>query len=191
MYTIEYYKTKREKSEIKEPEYLSENKRMNYLMRRRYLHQKDLIDKCWNVKSLTIDLKDIDHILQDKSLRLLSSLHARVKRLKIDDSISTITILNNNDVNLSYIYEIINCKWMVNANEELNNLDVLTTTQKLVTLIDQYDKETDEKRKIIMKDEIGLIKYYMDTIVSQCNNKENNNITLKLGKHFIRKRTID
>ena len=115
------------------------------------MHQKDLIDKCWNVKSLTIDLEDINHILYDKSLRHLFSLYARVKRLNIDDSISTITILNNNIVNLSYIYEIINCKWMVNANEELNNLDVLITAQKLVTLIDQYDKETDEKRRKIIR----------------------------------------
>ncbi len=187
MYTIEYYKTKREKSEIKEPEYLSENKRMNYLMRRRYLHQKDLIDKCWNVKSLTIDLKDIDHILQDKSLIRLFSLYARVKRLKTDDSISTITILNNNSVNLSHIYEIINCKWMVNVNEELNNLDILMAAQKLLTLIEQYDNETDEKRRKIIKDEIGLIKYYIDTIVNKCNNKENNNMALKLDNHFIRK----
>ena len=187
MYTIEYYKTKKEKSEIKEPEYSSDNKRIDFLRQRRHLHQKELIDKCWNVKSLTIDLEDINHILYDKSLRHLFSLYARVKRLNIDNSISTITILNNNIVNLSCIYEIINCKWMVNANEELNNLDVLITAQKLVTLIDQYDKEADEKRRKIIKDEIGLIKYYMDTIINKCNNKGNSNMTLKLGNHFIRK----
>ena len=41
MYTIEYYKAKKEKPAIKEPEYSSDNKRINHMMRRRYLHQKD------------------------------------------------------------------------------------------------------------------------------------------------------
>ena len=42
MYTIEYYKTKREKPIIKEPEYSYDNRLMNIMMYKRYLHQKDL-----------------------------------------------------------------------------------------------------------------------------------------------------
>ncbi len=105
MYTIEYYKTKKEKPTIKKP--------------------KDLVDKCWNIKSLTIDIEDIKHIIQDRGLQHLFSLYARVKRAKFDENINSITILNNNSINLSYIYEIINCEWMVNANGDLNNLDML------------------------------------------------------------------
>ena len=143
MYTIEYYKTKKEKPTIKEPEYSSDNRRLNYMMRRWYLHQKDLIDKCWNIKSLTIDIEDINHIIQDKRLFKLYSLYAKVERAKFDKNINSITILNNNSVNLSFIYEIINCEWMVNADVDINNLDVLKLTRHLLELLDRYDKSTD------------------------------------------------
>ena len=182
MYTIEYYKTKKEKPTIKEPEYSSNNK----MMRRKYLHQKDLIDKCWNIKSLTIDTEDINHIIQDKRLQRLFSLYARVKRANFNESIDSIIILNNNSINLSYIYEIINCEWMVNANEELNNLDVLKIVRRLLKLTEQYEKATEQKTKRTIKDEIELIKYYMDTIINKNNNNKTDTKTLKLGNHFIR-----
>lgn len=167
MYTIEYYKTKKEKPTIKEP--------------------KDLVDKCWNIKSLTIDIEDIKHIIQDRKLQHLFSLYARVKRAKFDENINSITILNNNSINLSYIYEIINCEWMVNANGDLNSLDVLKLTRRLLTLMDRYDRATEQTVKRTIKDEIELIKYYMDTIINKYNhnNKATDTKTLKLGNHFI------
>ena len=186
MYTIEYYKTKREKPKIKEPEYLNNNRIINYMMKRRYFHQKDLIDKCWNIKSLTIDMEDINHIIQDRKLQHLFSLYARVKRAKFDENINSITILNNNNINLSFIYEIINCEWMVNTEVELNDLDILKTVRRLLELIDQYDKTTEQKTQRTIKDEITLIKYYINTLLNKNNN---NKITdtkkLKLGTHFI------
>lgn len=191
MYTIEYNKTKKEKPTIKQPEYSSDNKRRNYMMRRRYLHQKDLINKCWNIKSLTIDIEDIKHIIQDRRLQYLFSLYERVKRANFDESINSITILNNNRINLLYIYEIIKCEWIVNANDDLNNLDVLKITRRLLTLMDRYDREREQKKKRIIKDEIELIKYYMDTIINKHNynnNKETDTKTLKLGRHFIRRK---
>ena len=190
MYSIEYYKTKKEKPTIKEPEYSSDNKRINYIMRRRYLHQKDLINKCWNIKSLTIDIEDIKHIIQDRRLQHLFSLYARVNRANFDESINSITILNNNSINLLYIYEIINCEWMVDANKELNNLDVLKTASRLLALMEQYDKLNEQRRKRTIKDEIDLIKYYMDTIINKYNhnnNKATDTKTLKLGNNFIRR----
>ena len=131
MYSIEYYKTKKEKPTIKEPEYSSDSKRINYMKRRWYLHQKDLIDKCWNIKSLTIDIEDINHIKADKRLRKLFSLCGRVERAKFDESINSITILNNNSLNLMFIYEIINCEWMVNQEEMLDSLDTLKISKQL------------------------------------------------------------
>ena len=190
MYTIGYYKTRKEKPTIKEPEYSSDNKRINYMKRRRYLHQKDLIDKCWNIKSLTIDIEDIKHIIQDRRLQHLFSLYTRVKRTSFDESINSIIILNNNSINLLYIYEIINCEWMVDANKELNNLDVLKTASRLLALMEQYDKLTEQRRKQTIKDEIDLNKYYMDTIINKYNhnnNKATDTKTLKLGKNFIRR----
>lgn len=182
MYTIEYYKTKKEKPTIKEPEYSSDNKKM----RTRYLHQKDIIDKCWNIKSLTIDLEDIANIPKDKKLKHLFSLYARVGRTNIDNSIKSITILNNNSSNLSYIYEIINCKWMVNNNSELSNIEVLKVIKMFFELTEKYDKETDSTTKNNIKNEITLIEYYLSTLINKHNNNISNTRTLKLGAHWIK-----
>ena len=77
---------------------------------------------------------------------------------------------------------------MVNANEELNNLDVLKIVRRLLKLTEQYEKATEQKTKRTIKDEIELIKYYMDTIINKNNNnkKATDTKTLKLGNHFIR-----
>lgn len=189
MYTIEYYKTKKEKTTVKEMEYSNDNKKINYMIWKRNLHQNDLVEKCWNIKSLTIDIEDIEHIIQDKRLLKLYSLYAMVKRKNFDESINSITILNNNSANLAYIYEIINCEWMVNANEYLNNLDVLKLAKRLLTLIDRYDNTQDEKSKRAIKDKIELIKYYMDTIINKNNNEITDSKSLKLGNHFITRKS--
>ena len=113
------------------------------------------------------------------------SLYLRVKRANFDEDVKSITILNNNNVNLLYIYEIINCKWMVNYNEELNNLNLLNTVKRLLILIDQYEIVTDIKMKEKIINEIKLIKYYIDTILNKENDKTEFR-TLKLGKRFIK-----
>lgn len=184
MYVVNYYKKEREKPIIKEPVY-SNNNKTNSLLKRKYFYKKDLIDKCWNIKSLTIDIEDIKHIIYDGNAKHLLSLYLRVKRANFDEDVKSITILNNNSVNLLYIYEIINCKWMVNYNEELNNLNLLNTVKRLLILIDQYEIVTDIKMKEKIKNEIKLIKYYIDTILNKENNKTEFR-TLKLGKSFIK-----
>ena len=105
---------------------------------------------------------------------------------RFDDSINSITILNNNFTNKKYIYEIINCKWMINANEEISNKEIIIIVRKLLTLLEQYEKATDRNKKNI-KDEIDLIKYYLDTIINKSNEKTDSN-SIKLGKHFIKRK---
>ena len=190
MYTIEYYKTKKEKPTIKEPEYSSDSKRINYMKRRWYLHQKDLIDKCWNIKSLTIDIEDIKHIIYDRKLRKLYGLYAIVQRAKFDENINSITILNNNSANLMFIYEIINCGWMVNQEEMVDDLDTLKISRQLYNRMQEYDATNNPN---IKKDIEILIDYYINTIISKNKNEQESSVkTLKLGTHFIKpkKRTI-
>ena len=186
MYTIEYYKTKKEKPTIKEPKYSSNSKRINYMKRRRYLHQKDLIDKCWNIKSLTIDIEDIKYIIYDRKLRKLYSLYARVQRAKLDDNINSITILNNNSLNLMFIYEIINCEWMINQEEMLDSLDTLKISRQLYNRMQEYEATNNPK---IKKDIEILIDYYINTIIIKNKSEQEFGVkTLKLGKHFIRQK---
>ena len=153
------------------------------MMRRWYLHQKDLIDKCWNIKSLTIDIEDINHIIQDKKLFKLYSLYAKVERSKFDDNINSITILNNNSVNLMFIYEIINCEWLVNQEEMLDTLDTLKISRQLYTRMQEYEATNNSN---IKKDIEILIDYYINTIISKNIKEQESDVkTLKLGKHFI------
>ena len=185
MYTIEYYKTKKEKPIINEPEYSNDNRR-NYMNRKRYLHQKDLIDKCWNIKSLTIDIDDIKHIIYDRKLRKLYSLYARVQRAKLDDNINSITILNNNSLNLMFIYEIINCEWMINQEEMLDSLDTLKISRQLYNRMQEYEATNNPK---IKKDIEILIDYYINTIIIKNKSEQEFGVkTLKLGKHFIKQK---
>jgi hypothetical protein len=113
MYSIKYYKTERDKPKIKEP------KNYNYIETKRFLYQCDLIERCWNIKSLTIDLDDIKHVIYDDKCHNLFGLYARIGQINTSE-IHSITILNNNLTNLLYIYEIINCDWMINKNMEQN-----------------------------------------------------------------------
>ena len=178
MYTIEYYKNKKEKPIIKEPEYSSDSKRIKYMKRKWYLHRKDLIDKCWNIKSLTIDIEDIKHIIHDRRLRNLYSLYASVERAKLDENINSITILNNNSVNLMFIYEIINCEWMVNQEEMVDDLDTLKISRQLYNRMQDYDATNNQN---IKKDIEILIDYYIKTIINKNKNEQESGVkTLKL-----------
>ena len=184
MYTIEYYKTKRKKPEIKEIEYSGDAKR-DYLIRRIYNYQKDRIEKCWNIKSVTIDLEDLKYIKQSRETKYLPGLYRRLIRARYDKNVNAITILNNNSVNLSYIYEIVNCKWLVNADEDINNLDILNIVRDLLILLDQYDKAENAVQKQKLRSEIKMIKHYLDTVANKTDNKDPNTKIIKLGVNFI------
>jgi len=189
MYTVEYYKTKKEKPTIKNIKLISNNHSFNRIKERRYLYKKDKIEKCWNIKSLTIDIDDINKIIYDQRLIHLYSLYAIVtKKISSDNSITSITILNNNDLNLSYIYEIINCEWMVNSNENIDEIKIERMQNRLERLKKMYNNATSQKKKIGIEYNIYLISYYLDTIKkhNEISNKEKKNI--KLGKRFIKRK---
>lgn len=185
MYYIEYYKNERSKPTMEIPSYSSDNKKINSMERRRYLHRKNLIDKCWNIKSLTIDIADIKNVIYDDSLKHLLSLYARINSLNIND-IDSITILNNNNINLLYIYEIINCDWMINR-EKVDCFEELLV-EKIKTLnylINQYEKSKKQDDKVKLKNKIHLFKYWMNSLNTKNITQNSDEKVLKLGKHII------
>ena len=189
MYSIEYYKTKRAIQNPME----SKDIRIKHLMLNPYLDKNklDLIDKCLNIKSLTIDLEDLKHVMQDKKLKHIPGLFAIVNRniTSKDNDIDAITILNNNYSNWLFIYEILNCSWMVNKDEEVNNSDILKATSRFLYLTEQYDNIDNSYAKRRMKNEMDLIKYYLHTLIKKNNSSQivkPNSKTLKLGKRIIK-----
>ena len=192
MYSIQYYKKKRTKPTLEIPNFSSDRK-SNSMARVRYLHQKDVIDKCWNIKSLTIDIADIQNVIYDDSLKHLLSLYVRINRLNINE-INSITILNNNSINLLYIYEIINCDWMINRDEINYSEELLfKKIRELNHLMDKYENSKKQGDKIKLKNRIHLFKYWMNTFNKKNIAQKEEIKTLKLGKNIIKgsQRTIN
>lgn len=183
MYFIQYYKREK-KSILESPDCSSDSKKSNCMKRRRYLYQKELIDKCSNIKSLTIDLADIKNVIYDYNLNHLISLYARINRLKTT-GIDSITILNNNNINLLYIYEIINCEWMINKEEFTYSEElVVEKIKELNVLINQYEKSNKQGDKIKLKNKIHLFKYLINSTSSKEILQKENVKVLKLGKRI-------
>ena len=172
MYTIEYYKTKRERPVPKESGW----------------DRKEVTDICWNIKSLTIDKEDIEHIIYD--VKLVNDSHllplvARVRRASSYSDITSITILNNNIVNQLLIYEIINCEWMINR-DKINELDGLKVARNLCKYVMRYEHTNDALLKAKAK---SLLDHYMNTIMNLDKGEYKSDVEpLKLGKDLVRVR---
>ena len=188
MYSVEYYKTKKEKPTTIGPICFSENERVNFAMRRRYLRKLDMIEKCFNVKSLTVDLEDIYRISKDNKMRDLNSLIVKIGLAGLDDDVNAITIINNNRVNQLYIYSIINCEWMVDKDDAFDDINYLETVKNIYILMDRYNKEIDKKRREAIANEIELTRYFMDTHARKDNGYVDDVKSVRLGKRFIKKR---
>ena len=187
MYSIQYYKNKQIKSTLEISNSSSDNRKLNAIARVRDLHQKDLIDKCWNIKSLTIDIADIKNVIYDDRLNHLISLYTKINRLNINE-IDSITIINNNSINMLYIYEIINCDWMidkdkVNYSEEL----LLERIRELNHLIEKYEKSQTQSDKNKLKNRIHLFEYWMNSFNARNTTQKADIKVLKLGKHIIKR----
>ena len=183
MYTIEYYKTKKTFEEPKN----SKNLRIKHLISNKD-YDKNLVEKCLNIKSLTIDLEDIKYAMLDRKLRRLPGLYALINRIPTND-VNAITILNNNFYNSLLIYEILNCKWMINRDEEINNTDALNIINRYVYLTEIYNNIDDSSKKAKIKNEMILIKYYIYAIINKNDDIQINETsynTLKLGNRIIR-----
>lgn len=138
---------------------------------------------------MTIDIEDIEKIIYNQRLIYLYSLYAIVmKRISSGNSINSITILNNNNFNLSCIYEIIKCEWMVNANENVDEINIERIQKRLNYLNAVYKNTTNQKKKIDIEYNIYLITYYLDTIKKHNDIQKKERKTIKLGKHFIKQK---
>lgn len=148
-------------------------------------YKKEKHDRCLNIKSVTIDLSDIKNVIYDDKLIYLISLYARINRLKITD-VDSITILNNNNINLLYIYEIINCEWMINKeNFDYSEELLIKKVKELNILINRYENSKKQGDKIKLQNKIHLFKYWINSISYKKNLKSEKVKVLKIGKHIV------
>lgn len=104
------------------------------------------------------------------------------------DEIDSITILNNNSVNLLYIYEIINCDWMINKdNANYSDELLFERIKELNSLIERFEKTESQSDRTKLKNKIHLFKYWLNSFnllnITQKDDVKN----LKLGQHIIKK----
>lgn len=165
MYTIQYYKNLRKKI-------IKTNNDEKYSC-------------CKNIKSITIDMSDINHVLLDEKQIYLVSLYARLHRRKDINDLKYVTINNTDFINTRRIYDILNTKWMINKNE-INNISeeqIEKTYIELENLKKRYQKEVQkdthhpQKIEILLKNKIKLMEYYLNTITQ--NKKCSYNLVIK------------
>ena len=145
--------------------------------------------QCCNIKSITIDVDDIKRIIFDQKLKFLYLLYIRIIQvIGKDNSISSIIIMNNNTDNFYYIYEILNCKWMINSDENIDEIKIDKKEKYLKKLKNEYIKTTNQKRKIDIYYQIYLIEYYLESVKRKYDNtKKEERKNVILGKHLIKK----
>lgn len=158
MYTVEYYKAKRNQ-----------------------------VGDYKNIKSLTIDLSDIENIVYDGNLCALKELYAKVSRMDTT-GIDSITILNNNFANEMYINEILNCRWMINREDKSVKEEVVYGMLEAINRHLEYSKRDITKSTIYssLENEKKLLEYYIMSVKSKNSEEQSNTKVLKLGKRFIK-----
>ena len=77
---------------------------------------------------------------------------------------------------------------MVNANENVDEINIERIQKRLKYLNAVYKNTTNQKKKIDIEYNIYLITYYLDTIKKHNNIQKKERKTIKLGKHFIKQK---
>lgn len=141
------------------------------------------IKECYNVKSLTMDIRDFNNLLYDEPVNdLVYNLYLKTKKVvyHFNDnmSIDKVTIINNNDISCRIIYEIINCEYMINEDEssEVIKEKIKELEVRLDNLKEKYEKEEVVQRKNRIKKDIDFIEYFID---NNLNNSKDRVLKLK------------
>lgn len=117
----------------------------------------------------------------------MPGLYARINGLNIND-VKTIKFFNDNSVNLLYIYEIVNCDWMINKGEiDYSEELLIEKIKELYLLITEYEESNNPDDKVRLKDKIHLFTYWINSLNARNNTQNLDEKVLKIGNHVINK----
>ena len=199
MYSVKYYKKTRDIPVLTKP-YINSVLRPGEYTRKMmiYHHAQKRLDTCWNIKSLTIDIEDLKHAYYcyDEGLNHLFALFGRWYRnsSSFGEDLDSITIINSDSENMRYIYDILNCEWMINKDDALTNYEELLSEKqkKLNKLKKMYSSISDDPMKRGTKNriahKISLYEYCIQTLKSFKKEEQKPKVKsreLKLGRYFI------
>ena len=140
-----------------------------------------------NIESVSIQIKDIKHMIYTRNPRLISlytKFNLPNKNYSYQDE-DYITITKNNQLNKSLIYALINTEWIINI-ENINNKTNEEIEQQCIETQNIISKLTEKKKTTTMYTEIDnqikLFNYKLSCLSNILTNKEENTITKKLIK---------
>ncbi len=147
-----------------------------------------------NIKSISIQIKDINQMIYAKSFRMVS-LYAKCQRNKRNTKLNDedyLTIYKvkkgskKETINKELIYDIITSDWIINfeeiENKSINDLEI--ELQNLESEIQKLNIKSEKSAfsKSDITDRIILLTYKYNCIKEYLSQKQNNNKTKKIGR---------
>lgn len=149
-----------------------ENKRAKVV----WLKTQQMLGTICNIKSVSVQIKDIKHMIYSKNTRLIS-LYARFRfnNGSYNDN-DYITITNSNNLNKTFIYALISSDWLLNI-EDLKNKSIEELQQECTNLQNKICELNEKRKQMINHGEIDfkikLFEYKLSCLSEFTLNKEN------------------
>lgn len=143
-----------------------------------WLRRQQMFATIHNIKSVSVQVKDIKHMIYSKNPRLIS-LYARLRFVDNRSSYNEndyITITKSSNLNKSLMYALISSDWLLNI-EDLQNKSTEELQQECINLQNKIC-ELNKKRKQMINHrdidfKIKLFEYKLSCLFEFILNKEN------------------
>lgn len=152
-----------EENKTKRKYVLKQYKNMSYILRQR----RNV--RILNIKSVSVQVKDINMMIYTKDARLLS-LYAKLKRSELKggsfDDEDYVLICKTSDLNKSLIYSILESDWLLKINE-LDEMSVEEIEAKYRSTLCQLQILKDNNAKyshLKLDDRIKLLEYKLSSM---------------------------
>ena len=128
-----------------------ENKRAKVV----WLKTQQMLGAICNIKSVSVQIKDIKHMIYSKNPRLIS-LYARFRfnNGSYNDN-DYITIMNSNSLNKILIYDLISLDWLLNI-EELKNKSIDELQKECMDLQNKICELSERKMHMINHEDVDF-----------------------------------
>lgn len=152
-----------------------ENKRAKVV----WLKTQQMLGAIHNIKSVSVQVKDIKHMIYSKNPRLIS-LYARLRFIDNCSSYNNnndyITITKSSNLNKSLMYALISSDWLLDI-EDLKNKSIKELQQECTNLQNKICELNEKRKQMINHGEIDfkikLFEYKLSCLSEFTLNKEN------------------
>ncbi len=151
-----------------------ENRRTKVL----WLRRQKMLAPIYNIKSVSVQVKDIKHMIYSKNPRLIS-LYARLRFINNSSSYNDndyITITKSSNLNKSLMYALISSDWLLDI-ENLKNKSIEELQQECTNLQNKICELNERRKQMINHGDIDfkikLFEYKLSCLSEFTLNKEN------------------